>query len=78
MKIINSEGIDYESSSNKELNLQRNKEQEANNQIANGYCPRTKIINYTKKNIDEKKRVELKDDGALWETVSIKDGEKKN
>ena len=77
MKIINKEGIDDEKASHKKSNIQRNKEQNANNQLIINKWIKNNKINYTKLNIEEKKKVELKDDESVRDIVSIKDNEEK-
>ena len=59
MKILNEMGIISERTSQDKLNIQKIKEQKVSNQILNDNCTRNKKIDYAKKNIDEKKRIEI-------------------
>ena len=77
MKTINKQGIDEEREVNNKLNIQTNKVQKANNQIAIENCSRNKKFNYIMKNIDEKKRFELKVLESNRDIIKIKDIKKK-
>ena len=77
MKILNEIGIIGERVFHDKLNIQKIKDKKASNEIINDNCTRNKKINNVTKNIDEKRRIELKNDKLIRDIITIKNTKEK-